>query len=242
MPSVLEFDFCKILQKFLCVFLILLCVTVRQLDVTGDASHIVGVKHTPSCPATLEEWKKQAETWNCQSIKATLKYHCLLNHWRNETLELCGEEKDIIGKNCPEFNQRGNRIQANWEHKCNESNPPCPFKYKSSEVFKYPACLKLERTIDDDDDDDDDIKEDSDDTVRISIITITIVFFLAILIISPLIYNFCFKGTGNKSKETKLTTEEVSNKLAGNKKMYSQGKDPSTILQDENKTLINFSN
>lgn len=45
--------------------------------------------------------------------------------------------------------------------------------------------------------------------------------------------------------ETKLTTEEVSNKLAGNKKMYSQGKDPSTILQDlqdENKTLINFSN
>lgn len=45
--------------------------------------------------------------------------------------------------------------------------------------------------------------------------------------------------------ETKLTTEEVSNKLAGNKKMYSQGKDPSTILedlQDEKKTLINFSN
>lgn len=45
--------------------------------------------------------------------------------------------------------------------------------------------------------------------------------------------------------ETKLTTEEVSNKLDGNKKMYSQGKDPSTILQDlqdEKKTLINFSN
>lgn len=162
MPSVLEIDFCKILQKFLCVFLILLCVTVRQPDVTGDASHIVGVTNTSSCPATLEEWKKQAEIWNCQSIKSTLKYHCLLNHWRNETLKLCGEEKDIIGKSCPEFNQRGHRIQPNWKLKCNESNP-CPFKYKSSEVFKYPACLKLAKTIDDDDDDD----NDDDDIKRI---------------------------------------------------------------------------
>lgn len=45
--------------------------------------------------------------------------------------------------------------------------------------------------------------------------------------------------------ETKLTTQEVSNTLAGNKEMYSQGNDQSTILQDfqdEKKTLINFSN
>lgn len=47
--------------------------------------------------------KKQAELWNCKSmitiVYVTLKYHCLLNHWRNETLEFCGEEKTIIGKN-----------------------------------------------------------------------------------------------------------------------------------------------
>lgn len=73
-----------------------------QLDVTGDASAIIGLKNTPSCPATAEEWQKQAKIWKCESIKtiakATLKYHCLLNHWRNETLEFCGEEKTIIGK------------------------------------------------------------------------------------------------------------------------------------------------
>nr|XP_034317196.1 uncharacterized protein LOC105321263 isoform X2 [Crassostrea gigas] len=104
MPSVLEFDFCKILQKFLCVFLILLCTTVRQLEVTGDASHIIGLKNVASCPATAEEWKKQAKIWNCKSIittvNITLKYHCLINHWRNETLEFCGEEKPIIDPDC----------------------------------------------------------------------------------------------------------------------------------------------
>lgn len=41
----------------------------------------------------------------------------------------------FLGYSCPEFNQGGNTIQANYKHKCNESDPPCPFKYNSSKVF-----------------------------------------------------------------------------------------------------------
>lgn len=40
-----------------------------------------------------------------------------------------------LGQYCPEFNQRGNRIQESWTTKCNDSDPPCPFKFKSSDVF-----------------------------------------------------------------------------------------------------------
>lgn len=206
MPSVLEVDYCKTLQNFFCIFLILLCVTMRQLDVTGDASAIIGLKNTPSCPATAEEWKKQAKIWKCESIKtiakATLKYHCLLNHWRNETLEFCGEEKTIIGQYCPEFNQRGNRIQERWTTKCNDSDPPCPFKFKSSDVFNYPKCLKPQETIDIRD-----INVDSGDTNRNLKIAVPIIVFLVILIFSALVY-FRYKQRGNNNRESRSTTEE----------------------------------
>lgn len=210
MPSVLEFDFCKILQKFVCVFLILLCTTVRQLEVTGDASHIIRLKNVASCPATAEEWKKQAKIWNCESIittvHITLKYHCLLNHWRNETLEFCGEEKPIIGHYCPEFNQRGNRIQESWDKKCIDSKPSCPFKFISSDVLNYPDCLKLQVMIDNND-----VNMDSGDIYRNLKIAVPIIVFLVILIICALVC-FCYKQKRNNNEESRSTTE-VENSL-----------------------------
>lgn len=245
MPTILKFDLCKICWRILCVYVLILSLSVRQLDVTCDAlpGPVIGVKNTPNCPLTALEWKKRAETMDCESmlytVKVPLKYHCLLNHWGNETLELCGEESEIIGYSCPEFNQGGNTIQANYKHKCNESDPPCPFKYNSSKVFNYLVCLELTITIDDDDKDDNgDAKDDTD--ISVAIIAVTIICFLAMLIISP-IY-FCWKGEGNKPKVTRHTTEEVKNATTGNNEMYGEENDSLTILQDEKKTFINVSN
>lgn len=247
MPTILKFDLCKICWRILCVYVVILSLSVRQLDVTGDTlpGLVIVVNSTSSCPSTAEKWNERAEKINCESmlstVNATLKYHCLVNHWGNESIELCGEESEIIGHSCPEFNQGGNRIQEKYKHKCNNSDPPCPFKFYASEVFKYPSCLKLTFTTGDNDDngdDDGDFIDDSGETDSVSLFTITILVFLGILIIS--LFYFYWKTKGNKPKETKHTTEEVKNATAGNNEMYGELNDPSTILKDEKITMIKF--
>eukprot|EP00105_Crassostrea_gigas_P004584 XP_011417834.1 PREDICTED: uncharacterized protein LOC105321267 [Crassostrea gigas] len=244
MPTILKFDLCKICWRILCVYVVILSLSVRQLDVTGDTlpGLVIVVNSTSSCPSTAEKWNARAEKVNCKSmlstVNVTLKYHCLVNHWGNESVELCGEESEIIGHSCPEFNQGGNRIQEKYKHKCNHSDPPCPFKFYASEVFKYPSCIKLTIPIGDDNDDDVDLKKDTGETDGVPIITITILVFLAILIIS-LLY-FYLKRKKNKPKEIKHTTEEVKNATAYNNEMYGEKNDPSTILKDEQMTMIKF--
>lgn len=244
MPTILKFDLCKICWRILCVYVVILSLSVRQLDVTGDTlpGLVIVVNSTSSCPSTAEKWNARAEKVNCESMLSTvnvnLKYHCLVNHWGNESVELCGEESEIIGHSCPEFNQGGNRIQEKYKHKCNHSDPPCPFKFYASEVFKYPSCLQLTIPIGDDNDDDVDLKKDTGETDGVPIITITILVFLAILIIS-LLY-FYLKRKKNKPKEIKHTTEEVKNAAARNNEMYGEKNDPSTILKDEQMTMIKF--
>lgn len=244
MPTILKFDLCKICWRILCVYVVILSLSVRQLDVTGDTlpGLVIVVNSTSSCPSTAEKWNARAEKVNCESmlstVNVTLKYHCLVNHWGNESVELCGEESEIIGHSCPEFNQGGNRIQEKYKHKCNHSDPPCPFKFYASEVFKYPSCLQLTIPIGDDNDDDVDLKKDTGETDGVPIITITILVFLAILIIS-LLY-FYLRRKKNKPKEIKHTTEEVRNATGCNNEMYGEINDSSTILKDEKMTMIKF--
>lgn len=56
------------------------------------------------------------------TLNVTLKYHCLVNHWGNESVELCGEESEIIGKyisliyfinNAYIFSQNSNYLKHN---------------------------------------------------------------------------------------------------------------------------------
>lgn len=63
---------------------------------------MIVVNSTSSCPSTAEKWNARAEKVNCESmlstVNDTLKYHCLVNHWGNKSVEVCGEESEIIGK------------------------------------------------------------------------------------------------------------------------------------------------
>ncbi|XP_061165851.1 uncharacterized protein LOC133174771 [Saccostrea echinata] len=67
-------------------------------------------------------------------------YHCLINEFINDTLEVCAPEAIILGQNCAEFNMHGAVIQDNPYAKCNDSVQPCPFRYSSTESYKYKKC------------------------------------------------------------------------------------------------------
>lgn len=64
------------------------------------------VKIVPSCPTSKKEWDKAAQEKNCiriafmQSCSSVeqFEYHCVMNGYRNETLEVCAPSRIIFGK------------------------------------------------------------------------------------------------------------------------------------------------
>ncbi|XP_061184982.1 uncharacterized protein LOC133192995 [Saccostrea echinata] len=99
-----------------------------------------------SCPGSQEEWKYRAARKSCSNMPQScvkseeFLYHCLINEFINDTLEVCAPEAIILGQNCAEFNMHGAVIQDNPYAKCNDSVQPCPFRYSSTESYKYKKC------------------------------------------------------------------------------------------------------
>lgn len=94
-----------------------------------------------SCPQTDEEWEKAAKRKNCENITHLCQsyiYHCVINAWMNATIEVCAPSRFIIGQLCTEFNFGGNKIQGNYNAKCQQ----CPVTYNSSTAFKYRECYE----------------------------------------------------------------------------------------------------
>ena len=53
------------------------------------------------CPKTLEEQVKAANRKSCSKFShkcSSFVYHCVINVWENETLEVCAPRKIIVGK------------------------------------------------------------------------------------------------------------------------------------------------
>lgn len=94
------------------------------------------VETVDSCPQTAVEWKEAAARKSCKTTSHTcssLDYHCVINAWMNETIEVCAPSVIIVGKVCVEFNFGGNRIQRNQNATCEK----CPEAYNSSDAFMY---------------------------------------------------------------------------------------------------------
>lgn len=113
------------------------------------------IKYVEKCPTDANSWKIAAEKMNCESIEQhcsdsfntgrhQFQYHCVINAWRNATLEVCAPNRTILG-HCTEYNIHGNVIQDNYGADCTKFNPPCPSLYNSAEAFKYQTCYDLVR-------------------------------------------------------------------------------------------------
>ncbi|XP_056014913.1 uncharacterized protein LOC130052837 [Ostrea edulis] len=91
------------------------------------------------CPKTAAEWATAASKKGCHNIKnscESFEYHCVINAWQNETIEVCSKVINIVGNVCAEYSFGGRRIQRNRDTKC----ATCPSVYKSNETYKYSEC------------------------------------------------------------------------------------------------------
>lgn len=108
------------------------------------------VKKVKSCPTSKAERDKAARMKNCDgkalrqncSKVDQFEYHCVINGYRNITLEVCAPTRIIFG-HCVEFNVAGGVIQDQFSAPCDEHFPKCDAFYLSSTAYKYSDCYDL---------------------------------------------------------------------------------------------------
>lgn len=108
------------------------------------------VQVVSNCPVTEEELRKASQMKNCSAFASQCSdpdkfvYHCVINPFLNETLEVCAYEKIILLGFCTEYSYSANRIQQSFKTNCTKfSRNPCPPAYSSTEAYKYPECYEL---------------------------------------------------------------------------------------------------
>lgn len=121
------------------------CLQFRRETIRGCRQSLESLKEGISCPVNKSEWEARAQAMQCEMYlqncthKSFFVYHCLINPWSNGTIEVCAPMVKILGNRCAEFNIGGKIVQSNYEKTCQL----CPFRYNSSESYKYQECYKL---------------------------------------------------------------------------------------------------
>ncbi|XP_056013958.1 uncharacterized protein LOC125651149 [Ostrea edulis] len=134
------------------VLQILVLLSVETLRANSDSCLIsrATVQRAIDCPVTEEGWSKAAERKNCSayadqcSQPEKLEYHCVINPFVNETIEVCAYRRFIFLGHCTEYSYSANRIQQSRSTDCTKfTDRPCPQGYPSTEAYKYPGCYDL---------------------------------------------------------------------------------------------------
>lgn len=128
------------------------CFLFRILQSSRDSCHISRstVQIVKDCPKSEEQWKQAAVRKNCEAYAGQcskperLEYHCVINPFMNQTLEVCAYAQNIVLGFCTEYSLSGNLIQQSADTSClHFIENPCPFFYRSTEAYKYPGCYDL---------------------------------------------------------------------------------------------------
>uniref|UniRef100_A0A8W8MLL9 Uncharacterized protein n=1 Tax=Magallana gigas TaxID=29159 RepID=A0A8W8MLL9_MAGGI len=57
----------------------------------------ITVRKVESCPQNVKEWKEAAAWKGCEKMTcSSFEYHCVINAWGNETIEVCAPRLLII--------------------------------------------------------------------------------------------------------------------------------------------------
>lgn len=109
------------------------------------------IRYVTSCPHNKTEWEKAVQRKNCESMAPhqncsepnNFQYHCLINHLRNATLEVCAPIYYLQGY-CAYYNTNNKEIMENYDQGFECLKFPaverCPARYPSSEAYKYIRC------------------------------------------------------------------------------------------------------
>ncbi|XP_062605190.1 uncharacterized protein LOC134266984 [Saccostrea cucullata] len=131
------------------LFLLFLIFILKNVGSSSCPESLTTVDQVDGCPRNKEEWEYNAMKKNCSSVSqncvnsSEFLYHCVINEFVNMTIEVCAPKVTILGRNCAEFNMHGAVIQDTVQGvnaTCKDQNPPCPFRYNSTDSYKYQRC------------------------------------------------------------------------------------------------------
>lgn len=112
------------------------------------------VQIVEDCPVNVKKWREAAERKRCDvpakncSEPKRLVYHCVINPYVNQTLEVCAYAQNIVQGQCTSYVISGNAIQENWRADCSKfKENACPPYYRSDEAYKYPGCYNLTKKL-----------------------------------------------------------------------------------------------
>lgn len=142
--------------NFSLLVLLVMCIVLHGIEKTsvGGSNSCEVTKSTvqvvDGCPDSEEKWREAAARKNCSayanqcSEPSKLVYHCVINEYVTETLEVCAYSRYIFSGKCTGYSISGNVIQQNSRTNCAVFKyNSCPKYYNSDEAYKYPDCYKL---------------------------------------------------------------------------------------------------
>lgn len=172
---------------------------------------VKSIQLVENCPSSKEEWEDAASIKNCSkstgrqncTTAEEFLYHCVINAYINETLEVCAPKRLIHGS-CTEFNVAGGIIQTHKKVLCKT----CPAFYRSTEAFKYPECYQLVYNARGKNTTLKPTESTPDNTINRDAIIIGAVVTVIILVILVTILLLMLKRRHNKRKACKTQREE----------------------------------
>lgn len=105
-----------------------------------------------SCPSTNAELSIAKERKQCKRLAyiqtcskpEKFKYHCVLNTWENETIEVCAPERFSQGF-CLKFDESAASLQEIYDKDCTNYSKKCDTRFSSSDVLHYIQCNDIVR-------------------------------------------------------------------------------------------------
>lgn len=132
--------------RFLLIFVISHSAIVSKGEQCSASLPTVRVVQT--CPQNEAELSRAQQQKKCEHLAkyqkctkpATFKYHCVLNAFSNETIEVCAQEIYSQGY-CVKFDE-GSLLQMFGED-CTTYSNPCATRFLSSDLLQYLKCNDL---------------------------------------------------------------------------------------------------
>lgn len=111
--------------------------------------------HSCPNPNNFSQWIEASKRLDCYHNLTSTKsneqakvYHCIASSFFNETVEFCGRNVPVSPGNCPVYNYEVVQNTRPTYHNCTDFISGCPTDvFDSKEVYKHPACLKLNTLI-----------------------------------------------------------------------------------------------
>lgn len=126
------------------------CVQISKASSDSCPISPLTLEIVDECPDSEEKWSEAAARKNCAAHASScskpdrLVYHCVINSFVNQTLEVCAYSRIIVLGYCTEYSLGGNIVQQSFRATCTQfTEDPCPLGYPSADAYKYPSCYGL---------------------------------------------------------------------------------------------------